>query len=235
MSEASRIAQITRRLTTNGERIANALLARRLGDPIDIRRTETAGRGSAISRPTEATSLDWADAQQRDARQLGRLLTGHPSLPVLGAAEIAERLDNPLPATYPLRGVDFTIDRLVDLAGAAEPSGPQWRTIVATLGQVWHLAASQIHDGWHALHASRHVVDARGLSVLDQTAEADALAWVARIEKLERQLASLMRRLTPSAIRVCNCGCRQPLEPDARRPRRDDCQKRIERERRQTG
>lgn len=228
MAEATRIAQITRRLTTNGERVAQALLARKLGDPIDIRRSETAGRSSGVPRPTEATSLDWADAQQRDARQLGRLLTGHPTLPVLGAGEIAERLGNPLPATWPLRGVDLTvdltIDRLVDIAGAREPSTHQWRAVVTTLGLAWHVAASQIHDGWTALYASRHVVDDRGLAVLDQTAEAAALDWVGRIEKLERHLSGLLRRLTPARIPMCRGdGCRHPLTPDDRDGLCADC------------
>lgn len=231
MAEPHRIAELTRRLTTHGEHIANALLTRRLGDPIDTRRSETTGRSSSIPRPTEASSLDWADAQQRDARQLGRLLTGHPKLPVLGAAEIAERLGNPLPATYPIRDLEIPIERLVELAGGAEPSSHRWRTVVLTLGQVWHLAANQIHDGWADLHTSRWRTDARGTSVLDQTAEAAALDWVGRIEKLERHLAGLRRRLTPANIPLCSCGCRQPLEPDARRPIRDACQKTRERER----
>lgn len=217
MSQPQRIAQLTRRLTTNGERIANVLLARQLGDPIDIRRNESAGRTSGVPRPTEATSLDWADAQQRDARQLGRLLTGHQTLPVLGAAEIADRLDNPLPTTWPIRGIELTVDRLVEIAGAREPSTHEWRTVVSTLGLAWHVAAKQIHDGWTALYASRWRTDSRGTTVLDQTAEAAALEWVGRIEKLERQLAGLLRRLTPANIRLC-AGHRPrydggPLEP----------------------
>lgn len=229
MSEPTRVAQITRRLTTNGERVSQALLARQLGDPIDIRRSETAGRSSGVSRPTEATSLDWADAQQRDARQLGRLLTGDKTLPVLGAAEIAERLDNPLPTTWPLRGIDLTTARLVEIAGLREPSTVEWRTVVQTLGLAWHVAATQIHDGWTALYASRHVTDERGMSVLDQTAEAAALDWVGRIEKLERHLSGLLRRLSPANIRLCACGCRRPLEEGSHRTVREDCRKRQQR------
>jgi hypothetical protein len=224
----ARITHLTANLTRHGEHIANILLNRQLGDPIDTRRPETTGRTTGVPRPTETGALHWADAQQRDARHLGRLLTGHDNLTVLGAAQIAERLGNPLPDSYPVRinrnEIHLTIDRLVALAGTAEPTTHQWRAIVTALGQTWHLAASMIHDGWYQLHAARHTVDSRGLTVLDQTAEADALAYLGHIEKLERQLAGLLRRLTPANIPVCAAdGCRRALGDSSRDGLCDEC------------
>lgn len=220
-----RIADLTRKLTAHADLAARAILTRQPGDPIDRPATTPTGRSSSIPRPVEMRSIDWTDAQLADTRRLTHLLTGHERLPVLGAAQIAERLDQPI--------TGYDLDQLTDtLTGPeADPARTTWRIAVHHLSLAWHEASSAIHDGWTELHASRHVIDSRGLSVLDQTAEAAALDWLPRLTKLEQHLHGLVRRVTPAKLRLCACGCRRPLEPDARRPTRDDCQKRLERER----
>ncbi len=202
-----RIAHLTAKLTRHADTIANVITGRQPGDPIEIRRPERTGRTTGIPRPVESPTTDWEDAQLRDATRLIRLLTGHTDLPVRGAAEIANQLDHPV-TRYDLELLAVAITR-------GNPSTAAWRACVRDVGLAWHEAASAIHDGWTFLHASRWVTDDRGLSVLDDMAEIESLEWIDRIAKLEKQLHTLLRRVTPAKLTLCAGGCRRPVERDA--------------------
>lgn len=234
MSQHQRIAQLARRLTSHGETIARHLIARQSGDPLEVRRPESVGRSSGVSRPTERVSVEWETVQQRDARQLARLLVGHPDLfelhDVIGAMEIAEALHEPVEGSYLIAGEHRTITQLVGTVSEGDPSSREWCNCVAAVGLLWHITAEGIHDGWTRLYRSRWVIDSRGDTYLDQTAEEAALAWIGVVDRLERQLAALERRLTPAKLRICSCGCRRPLPDTERGPMRDACYQRRSRE-----
>lgn len=233
MSQPQRIAHLARRLTARGDLIARHLIARQPGDPLEVRRPVSVGRTTGVSRPTERALIEWETVQQRDARQLARLLTGHPDLAdlhnVLGGMQIAEHLHEPVDRTYHVNGRRRSITQLVGTAADGDPTSKQWRDSVAALGALWHVTAESIHDGWTALYRARWIRGASGEPLLDQTVEDHALAWIGHIGRLERQLAALERRLTPAKLRVCTCGCRGPLDPDERGPVRDVCRKRRSR------
>lgn len=229
MSGPATVARLTSKMATDALKVSEVIRGRRPGDAIEVRRSEKIGRSSGVPRPVELRSIEWEDAQRRDAGQLLRLLRD-PNMQVPSAVQILARLDQDPP------GPDLDALAAAIAGEDANPDTARWRTAVVHLENAWHEAADAIHDGWTALYTARYAVDDRGLTVLNQTVETAALAVIKPIRGLADDLDRLVRRLTPARIRVCNCSpdCRRPLEPGATRPTRDDCRQRISREKRRT-
>lgn len=213
MTDASqvKIRRLTANMAIHAATVTDHIASRPPGAPFDQPSRPHNRRGTrTIPRPAECPLVAWENAQRRDAMRLTRLLTGHDRLTVLGAAEIAQRLDHPV--------VGYNLDQLTDRLTGADGQGGNpltraWRRTLFDLAGAWHEAASSIHDGWWQLWHGRWTVTPRGDQILDEMAEANAISWIGTIERTARQLSGLCHDLT-GTVRICaTVECRRPAAP----------------------
>lgn len=219
------VARLTRRMTGHANTVIEHIAARPAGAPVDEPPRPPGRGGGGIPRPAERPLVAWEDGQRRDAMRLARLLTGHDKLTVLGAAQIADKLGQPI-VGYDL---DQLVERLSGVAGVGgDPLTPAWKRDLRDLAGAWHEAGSSIHDGWSMLWLSRWRNADHGVQALDELVETEALEWLGRIRDTARQLSGLCNDLT-GRPRLCACGCRRP---SGRGRYAEACQKRNERKER---